>query len=210
MLHVVTAENRDRYAPQVEESFKIRHRIYVGERGWTDLARPDLREVDQFDNENAIYLLVLDEWDGRVVGGSRVSPTMKPHLLADVFPQLASAQPVPRAPDIFEWTRFYVVPERREPHAVSDVACTIMCGVQEWCLGNGISHLSIVTEPFWIPRFLRLGWNPKPLGLPILWQGMDVVGITVEISEGALVKTRKLRGITSSVLAQSLQHKLTG
>lgn len=207
MLHVVTADNRPEYVKQVEESYRIRHRIYVGERGWKDLARPDGREVDQFDNEDAIYLLALDENSRRVVGGSRLIPTMKPHLLADVFPQLATAKPVPRAPDIFEWTRFYVIPERREPHAVSDVACTIMCGVQEFCLESGITRLSIVTEPFWIPRFLHLGWEPMPLGLPIHWQELDVVGITVEISERALRQTRRLRGIAGSVLATNFNRK---
>ncbi len=200
MLHVVTAENRDRYAGQVEESFRIRHRIYVEERGWRDLDRPDKREIDQFDTDDAVYLLALDEQTGRVVGGSRLVPTVKPHLMSEVFPQLASMRQLPRSADIFEWTRYYVVPERREPHAISDVACTIMCGVQEYCLAKEISQLSIVTEPFWISRFLGLGWNPKPLGLPIRWQGMDVVGITVDVSDQALRQTRKVRNISTSVL----------
>jgi acyl-homoserine lactone synthase len=200
MLHVVTAQNKGRYARQVEESFRIRHRIYVEERGWRDLDRPDKREVDQFDTDDAIYLLALDEKTRRVVGGSRLVPTLKPHLMSDVFPQLASMRQLPRSADIFEWTRYYVVPERREPHAISDVACTIMCGVQEYCLENEISQLSIVTEPIWISRFLGLGWNPKPLGLPIRWQGMDVIGITVDISESALRETQQVRGISESVL----------
>jgi len=210
MLHVVTSDNRSQYFAQVEESYRIRHSIYVHERGWHDLARPDHREVDQFDNEDAIYLLALDEHD-RVLGGSRLISSMRPHLLADIFPQLASARPVPRAPDIFEWTRFYVVPEAREPHAISNIGCIIMCGVQEFCLECGINQLSIVTEPHWITRFLRVGWNPQPLGLPIVWQGMDVVGITVDVSQGALRQTRRLRNITGSVLATtSVNHKLTG
>jgi acyl-homoserine lactone synthase len=210
MLHVVTAANRDAYACLVEESFRIRHRIYVGERGWKDLDRPDKREVDQFDNDDAIYLLAIDDGEQRVVGGSRLVPTLKPHLLADVFPQLASGRPVPRARDVYEWTRFYVVPDRREPHAISEVACSIMCGVQEYCLDQGIRQLSIVTEPFWIPRFLRLGWEPKPLGLPIEWQGMEVVGITVNASEAALAQTRQVRGIRRSVLVPACDQQLAG
>lgn len=200
MLHVVSAENRELYAPQVEESFRIRHRIYVKERGWHDLDRPDEREVDQFDNDDAIYLLALDENSGRVLGGSRLVPSLKPHLMSEVFPQLASTRELPRAPDVFEWTRYYVIAERREPHAISDISCTILCGVQEYCLENGIAQLSIVTEPFWITRFLDLGWRPRPLGLGIRWQGMDVIGITVEISESALQQTRNVRGFTEPVL----------
>ncbi|MDQ8700598.1 acyl-homoserine-lactone synthase [Hyphomicrobium sp. LHD-15] len=210
MLHIITGENRHLYQSQVDDSFRIRHRIYVHERGWKDLARADGREVDQFDNSDAIYLLMLDETDGRVIGGSRLIPSLKPHLLADVFPQLASTHPVPRSPNIYEWTRFYVVPERREPHATSDVACTIMCGVQEFGLEHNLSQFSIVTEPYWIPRFLRLGWSPRPLGLPIQWQGMDVVGITVDVSEFALRETRRLRGIRTPVLSHNFNRKLAG
>jgi acyl-homoserine lactone synthase len=210
MLHVVTAENRSLYERQVEESFLIRHKIYVEERGWRDLDRPDKREVDQFDNDDAIYLLALDERARRVIGGSRLIPTLKPHLMSDVFPQLASMRQLPRSADIFEWTRFYVISERREPHAISDVACTIMCGVQEYCLENGIFKLSIVTEPFWIPRFARLGWNPKPLGLPIDWHGMEVVGITVEISESALRQTRQVRNLSGPVLVHESAGRHNG
>jgi acyl-homoserine lactone synthase len=210
MLHVVTAENRSLYERQVEESFLIRHKIYVEERGWRDLDRPDKREVDQFDNDDAIYLLALDERARRVIGGSRLIPTLKPHLMSDVFPQLASMRQLPRSADIFEWTRFYVISERREPHAISDVACTIMCGVQEYCLENGIVKLSIVTEPFWIPRFARLGWNPKPLGLPIDWHGMEVVGITVEISESALRQTRQVRNLSGPVLVHESAGRHNG
>lgn len=200
MLHVVSASNRKLYERQVEESFQIRHRVYVTERGWHDLDRGDKREVDQFDNDDAIYLLALDEPTRRVLGGSRLVPSLKPHLMSEVFPQLASARPLPRAPDVFEWTRFFVIPARREPHAISTVSCTIMCGVQEYCLERGIRQLSIVTEMFWISRFLELEWNPKPLGFPIRWQEMDVVGITVDISEQALETTRAVRGFTFPVL----------
>jgi acyl-homoserine lactone synthase len=205
MLHVVTADNRADYTRQVEESFKIRHKIYVDERGWSDLRRADGREVDQFDNDDAIYLLALDGRNQKVVGGSRLIPSLKPHLMSEVFPQLASARQLPRAANIFEWTRFYVIAERRESHAISEVSCAILCGVQEYCLSHGVSELSIVTEPLWITRFLGLGWNPKPLGLPIIWQGMAVVGITVDVSEAALEKTRSIRGLTKPVL---IQHPL--
>lgn len=200
MLHIVTAENRERYRDQVEESYRIRHKIYVETRGWKNLEREDKREIDQFDNENAIYLLALDEEDGRVVGGSRLVPTLCPHLMSDVFPQLASMRTLPRATDIFEWTRYYVVPEKRESHAVCNVASVIMCGVQEYCLDEGVSTLSIVTEPFWIPRFLELGWNPRSLGLPVDIEGEAVIGITVDISEEALAQTREMRGIDHPVL----------
>lgn len=205
MLYVVNSQNKRQFTDQLEESFRVRHQIYVEERGWNDLRKEDQREVDQFDNDDAIYLLFLDETRSRVLGGSRLIPTTKPHLMSEVFPNLASMRPLPRAPSIYEWTRFYVVEEARDSHRTCRVADMIMCGVQEYCLGEGITQLSIVTEPFWIPRFLDAGWKPRPLGLPIKHDGMDVVGITVEISEEALAQTRATRDQYDPVVVRGVE-----
>lgn len=199
MLHVVTKQNAHLYKDQIEQSFRIRHDIYVGERKWMALERPDRREVDQFDTLSAIYLLSLES-DGRVVGGSRLVPSLEPHLLSDVFPALASFRPVPRSARVAEWTRFYVVPARREQHAVSYVAAEIMCGVQEFGMVQGLDQFSIVSETFFFPRFLELGWAPEPLGLPQQIDGAPVMAYTVKVSEEALARTRALHGIKTSVL----------
>src|SRR5215212_9239044 len=39
------------------------------------------REIDAYDNENAVYLLAIDQ--NRVVGGQRLYPTLLPHMLSD-------------------------------------------------------------------------------------------------------------------------------
>src|SRR5215218_7746679 len=101
-VHAVTARNRADYHRFVEQHYRIRHDIYVGERKWMDLERPDGREVDQFDTEQAVYLLAMEPGKG-VVGGSRLVPTLEPHLMSDVFPELANVRGVPRAADIYEW-----------------------------------------------------------------------------------------------------------
>ena len=201
MLHIVTSENQELYSEQLEQSYKIRHEIYVGERGWKDIERPDKREIDQFDNENTINLLVLDD-EQNVIGGSRLMPTVCPTLMSDVFPELASFKPLPKSERIFEWTRYYVVPEKRETNYISETASIILCGVQEYCLSEGIEKLSIVTEPFWIARFYGLGWNPKPLGLPINIDKEPIVGITVDVSHEALTRSRSIKGIEDSVIVK--------
>jgi acyl-homoserine lactone synthase len=197
-VHTITARNRREYAHYLEQHFRIRHEIYVGERRWMALQRPDGREVDQFDDEHAIYLLGIDETLG-VVCGSRLVPTVRPHLMSDVFPELASIRGLQRAPDIFEWTRIFVVPARRASGRSCITAGIIKCGVLEHCLRQRIRTLSIVTETYWIPRFDELGWTPRPLGLPIQKDGMSIVGITVDITEHALEATRAFYGIEDRV-----------
>ena len=76
-VHAIDAGNRHLYDHELEQHHRIRHDIYVGERKWMDLARPDGREVDQFDTVNAVYLLAVEPGKG-VVGGSRLVPTLDP------------------------------------------------------------------------------------------------------------------------------------
>ena len=201
-VHTVTARNRREYQRYVEQHFRIRHDIYVGERRWMELQRPDGREIDQFDDDHAIYLLGIDPTLG-VVCGSRLVPTLRPHLMSEVFPELAAVRGLPRAPDIFEWTRIFVVPARRASGRSCIAAGIIKCGVLEHCLEHCVRKLSIVTESYWLPRFEELGWAPRPLGLPILKDGMSIVGITVDITKEALATTRAFYRIGGSVMSGS-------
>jgi acyl-homoserine lactone synthase len=162
MIHVVTKANRAIYQEQMEEQFHIRHDIYVKQRKWMDLDRPDGREIDQFDNDDATYLLMLE--DNRVIGGSRFVPTIKPHLMSEVFAFLANVRGVQRGHDIVEWTRIFIVPEKRSVFNLKKM----YAGVLEYCLNEGFNTITIVMETWWIPRFLELGWDVIPLGEPMM------------------------------------------
>ncbi|HTV33131.1 MAG TPA: autoinducer synthase, partial [Methylocella sp.] len=41
----------------MDQAYCLRHDIFVGEMGWTDLAKPDGREIDQFDDKHTVNLL---------------------------------------------------------------------------------------------------------------------------------------------------------
>src|SRR3954454_6944260 len=110
LVHVVTQDNKALYEDGIRQYYRLRHQIFVEERGWNDLRRPDGLEIDTYDNEHAIYLLALD--GGRVVGGQRLYPTALSHMISEVFPHMAS-RGIPQASHIFEWTRYFVIKERR-------------------------------------------------------------------------------------------------
>ncbi|MBA5775545.1 autoinducer synthesis protein [Stappia sp. F7233] len=197
-IHIVDSSNRGAYRDELEQHYRLRHEIYVGERGWHNLARPDGREVDAFDTEDAVYLLGILPGKG-VVAGSRLVPSLKPHLMSEVFPQLAP-QGVPRANDIFEWTRIFVVPALRRPGSPCQAAGIVYCGIAEYCLLRGISQLSIVCETYWVDRLAKLGWNPRPLGRSFEYRGETIVGLMVDMGEAALETTRGTYAISHSVL----------
>nr|WP_246742361.1 acyl-homoserine-lactone synthase [Microvirga splendida] len=75
-IHVITADNQGFYKNKLEEYFHLRHEVFVNERKWRDLHQPDGRDIDAYDNQNAVYLLAIDQ--DRVVGGQRLYPTLCP------------------------------------------------------------------------------------------------------------------------------------
>lgn len=205
MVHVIDRSNIGFYRSEIEQHFRIRHDIYVGERRWMALERADGREVDQFDTDDAIYLLALE--GDRVIGGTRFVPTLKPHLMADVFPVLANVEGLRRGEDILEWTRIFVVKDRRGPG--SKVLHTVLAGMLEYCLREDVRSITVVMETWWLPRFLELDWHVRPLGLPAVIDGMDCVGCEISVTEASWRNTLAFAGIRGSVLS-STRSRLPG
>ncbi|PYF03857.1 acyl-homoserine lactone synthase [Rhodopseudomonas faecalis] len=177
MIHVITATNRHLYHEAIEQHFKIRHNVFVDERGWKTLERSDGREIDQYDNDDTVYLLAME--GDRVVGGHRLYPTTKPTMISEVFPHLAAVSSCPSAPDIWEWSRYFIVPERRD----GDLNLRLMAAVQEFCLDEGISQVSAVFEMWWLPRFQQAGFVIKPLGIPALVENAWTIAALIDVSD---------------------------
>jgi len=49
MIHVISAVNRHLYEDVLEQHFRIRHEIFVEERKWEALRKPDGREIDTYE-----------------------------------------------------------------------------------------------------------------------------------------------------------------
>lgn len=195
-IHVVTHENRNLYERLIERHHCLRHDIFVDERCWRALARPDGRDVDAYDNENTTYLLAVD--GDRLVGAQRLYPTMLPNMISDVFPDLASMKGVPRAPDIYEWTRYFIVKERR----FGRTDCRMLAGLQEFCLEEGISQLSAVVELWWLPRWSQAGFNVRPLGVPAEIEGQPTIAALIDVSPESLAAVRQMAGLRGPTLVR--------
>jgi acyl-homoserine lactone synthase len=195
-IHVVTRDNRAIYEEHIEKHHRLRHEVFVRERGWTALWRPDGRDIDRFDDENTIYLLAID--GGRVVGGQRLYPTLLPHMISEVFSPLA-LRGVRRGSSIFEWTRYFVVRERR----FGRTDCRLLAALQEFCLQEGITQVTAVVETWWLPRWQQAGFRVQPLGLPCPVEGHLSLAVAVDISEASLDAIRTIAGLPPSVLVRA-------
>jgi acyl-homoserine lactone synthase len=196
-VHVISRDNSHLYSDILEDYFRLRYKIYVLERKWMALDRPDKREIDQFDTDETVYLLGLE---GRsIIAGMRLVPTMMPTLLSDLFPKLSIDGPVRRA-DVYELSRIFVIPNRRGEHAGPRVEAMIRAATMEYGLSMGLSAFTIVLETWWLPRLLDQGWNVRPLGLPIDVDSMSTIAVLVDVTEQAWVRSCGERSIPGPML----------
>src|SRR3546814_14818621 len=80
-----------RYRGPLETMFEDRKRLFVDLLGW-DLSVQDARwEIDQFDDDDAVYLIALDQ-TGDHAGSLRLLPSKKPQILSELFPELRSEE----------------------------------------------------------------------------------------------------------------------
>ncbi|RUW80711.1 MAG: GNAT family N-acetyltransferase [Mesorhizobium sp.] len=196
MLHIVTNENVDLYREEMEQAFRLRHKVFVEERGWSELRREDGREIDWFDNKDAVHMLFIQD-DNHVIGYQRLLPSTKPHLLSEVLSALCEVDR-PVGPNIWEWTRYCVEAGHRERgRMLSPVANTLLSGIVEWGLHNGVDTIIIEMNPLWLLRLVQLHFRVTPLGIPRLISGDEVLAVTASFDQRTLARLREMRDAVS-------------
>jgi acyl-homoserine lactone synthase len=196
-VHVIRRDNRHLYSDILDDYFRLRHQIYVVERKWSVLDRPDKRDIDQFDTDETVYLLGLEGHS--IIAGMRLVPTTAPTLLSELFPKLSLDGPV-RRPDVYELSRIFVVRNRRGEHAGARAEAVIQAAAMEYGLSVGLSAFTIVLESWWLPRLLDQGWVARPLGLPIDIDQMSTVAVMVDVNERAWTEICLRRSVPGAML----------
>jgi acyl-homoserine lactone synthase len=183
MLHVVRGFD-DRCADVLDKAFRFRHAAFVEEAGWENLRREDGREIDQFDTNGTIHVIL--EKQGQVVAYGRLNPTTEPYVLSEVYPHLA-ARGIPRDPGTWEWSRMGTA-----RHARSDgrgwggpIGSLFRC-ITVVSLRLGIDTLVWQAHPVWITRAGELGFDPVPLGTPHRVAGERIIAVQMAVTDGVL------------------------
>lgn len=191
-VHVVTSKNRHLFTDRLDEYFHWRYQIYVKAKGWC-AENASEREVDQFDHDDAFYLLGYQ--NGRFCSGTRLMPSSGPTLLRDVFPHLAAMKGLPNAPEWADWTRMFTVPGARGS-GHSGVTGAMCCAVMEYCVSEGIRWVGGVQEAYWLPRWADFGWEVQALGLPEVIAGSSTLAAFMRVSEQGLEDARAATGVS--------------
>lgn len=164
--------------PLLQAMFEARKQVFVDLLKWDVPVLGGRYEVDQFDDEHAIYLIAADD-AGQHLGSARLLPTSRPHILDSIFPGLCAGDP-PRSHDCFEITRFCLGRNQTARQRL-ETRNRLVCALARYALENGIATYTGVAELAWLQQILAFGWRCRPLGLPQLVGGRTLGALRIDI-----------------------------
>lgn len=169
----------------LQSMFSARKRIFVDALGWDVPVLADRFEVDQFDTPKADYIVISDGNRGHRAS-ARLLQTEGPHILADLFPELASSA-VPRGVNIVEITRFCIDPgvSKCGKRAVRN---QLVSALADHAVKNAITAYTAVATTSWFRQIVRFGWDCHALGPSRSIGGETLVGLQIDIEPMTIAK----------------------
>jgi N-acyl-L-homoserine lactone synthetase/ectoine hydroxylase-related dioxygenase (phytanoyl-CoA dioxygenase family) len=168
MVKIVTVANKRTFEREMNAMFEERKLVFVDLLKWNLPVTGGRYEIDEFDDDAAIYLLMSRD-DGSHLGSMRLLRTDRPHILSSFFGYLC-ADDVPAASDALEVTRLCLSPRLRasERRWVRD---RLISALADYALSHEIRTLTGVARTSWLSQIVRMGWRCDVLGDPQLVDG---------------------------------------
>jgi len=198
MIDLVLPETRFGFAAALMEMHHDRKQVFVDRYGWRLPAKGSWLEVDQFDDDYAIYLLARSP-EGRHRGSVRLLPSSRPHMLNTLFGHLCPGG-VPGGDDCWEISRLVTAPPDAPGTAVLKIHRMLALALVEFALANGIKRYTLVAEAHRLPALLSLGWRVVPLGLPTVVDGDQLQALQIDLQPETLFEMRRRLRIGAPVL----------
>jgi len=158
--------------------FAARKAVFVDLLKWDVPVIAGRYEIDQFDDEHAIYI-VLTGTSGEHLGSARLLPTTRPHLLDGLYPFLCE-DGVPTGETIFEITRFCLDRSLRAAERRT-VRNNLVRALVDHALRHGLTQFTAIAEMGWFQQILAFGWRCLPLGLPQEVDGALLAAFSISI-----------------------------
>ena len=155
MIHIVEGQE-PACGHLLQSMYADRKRLFVDLLGWDVPVVAGRFEIDQFDDEHAIYLIAADP-DGQHMGSLRLLPSHRPHILGTIFPHLCP-EGVPVGPEIFEITRL-CLPVRHGTVERLRIRNRLISAMVDHALDSGIRTLTGVVEAGFLAQVLTMGWR---------------------------------------------------
>ena len=164
---------------------RYRYEVFVARLGWESLGKADARESDQFDRGDTVYVAALDA-DERIVGCARLLPTVRPYLLAEVFPELLGDLEPPCSDSVWELSRFSALDLARHvaPRRVrwSSQTAVSLLGTAISCASTRGARRLITVSPVGVERLLhRAGFSSSRAGEAVQIDGEAMFACWIDV-----------------------------
>ncbi|MGH8176105.1 MAG: acyl-homoserine-lactone synthase [Steroidobacter sp.] len=198
MVYLINAGNRWMFETDLAQMHRQRKVVFVDVAGWNVPVVGDM-EIDQYDGDEAIYLLSKsDACRDEVLASVRLLPTIRPHLMSDLFVASCSGD-VPRGPSIWEVSRFCISPAVTRRSRRLALLWEMTCAVMETALLFGVERVTFVANAALAPLMLDCGWQAGALG-PTLRDGDDeITAIAASVTPAGLRTVRCRFGVPGPV-----------
>ncbi len=211
MFILVQAHQYERYRSLIDQSFRLRKRVFHDQLGWAVEIQGD-RERDAYDMQRPAYLMWCNERADRLYGTLRLMPTTGPTLLYDVFRDTFPNADL-MAPGIYEGTRMCIdeevlakdFPSLDPGHAF----CMLLLALCECGLTHGIHTLVSNYEPQLARIYRRAGLAVEEVGRANGYGRFPVCCGIFEVSEAVHARMQNRLGISSPLYASYRAPQLT-
>ena len=164
------------YGTAFYDFLALRKRFFVDQLGW-GIPHDENVEMDQYDNPNAHYSLVLQ--DGKVVGGARAMSTTAQwgshtYMLRDAVAGKLIGIPADIIPDattaanVWECTRLVISDEIDTHDGRSKCLSLIVDGLVFEAKAKGATEMMSLSPLYFARTLRKLGYDANPIGKPYI------------------------------------------
>ncbi|MES2033599.1 MAG: acyl-homoserine-lactone synthase [Pseudomonadota bacterium] len=199
MIHVVTYQQRAFYAAQLRAMHRRRREVFIDDRGWK-LEERDGGEYDRGDDEQAIYLMMLDR-AGALQVSVRVRPVMDWSILLDEMPGCIEGGPDRlRRPDVWEMARHLANGASGAVGEARTRAGEFRVALLEAALDHGVTRLVGSVDIGLLAHGISAWLDLRPIGLPVVYpEGGAAVGYEIPVSEDLIQRLRRAHDLPAAV-----------
>jgi len=201
MIDCLNITNAHHYGDAMASQHRLRHRVFIERQDYKVPSWQGM-EYDQFDTPAAHYLVWRDHF-GEVRAVSRLSPTSRPYMLQEVWPDKVSELDLPHSDTIWEGTRFGVDRDL-SPRTRVKIIREMVVAYAEFAEMNGIEAY-IGVMPIGILRsvYARNGWPVENIGPVWIQDGVRLGAARLPVSPEITQMIRDKTGLHYNILSSN-------
>lgn len=185
------------------EMHRLRARIFRERMGWDVSINEMGMEIDQFDIQEAVYFLAVDD-EQNVIGSWRLLPSIGPTMIGEIWPEFMDTLPMPQNPHIWEASRFGVFSTKEQTREslkqVGKATGELFCALTEACILCGIHEVYTLYDARIERLIKRLNCHPENISEPIPIDGIPCrIGRFITNHE-MLLRIRNATGISQTLI----------